>query len=80
MLLTLFQRYKFLDVGLSTVIFFVLVGTILSKLKRYEDETSKLYTFSDSVNPDGSSCGLEEKSDPGWGLGGGGGGTWLSSL
>ena len=39
MFLTLFQRYKFLDVGLSTVIFFVLVGTILSQLKRYEDET-----------------------------------------
>ena len=34
----------------------------MSKLKRYEDETGKLYTFSDSVNPDGSSCGLEEKS------------------
>ena len=65
MLLTLFQRYKFLDVGLSTVIFFVLVGTILSKLKRYEDETSKLYTFSDSFSPDGCSWGLEEKFDPG---------------
>ena len=49
MFLILFQRYKFLDVGLSTIIFFVLVGTILSKLKRYENETSKLYTFSDQV-------------------------------
>ena len=67
MFLTLFQRYKFLDVGLSTVIFFVLVGTILLKLKRYEDETGELNTFSDSFNPDGSSCGLEEKSDPGGG-------------
>ena len=47
------------------------MGTILSKLKRYEDETSKLYTFSDSVNPDGSSLGLEEKFDSGGGWGGG---------
>ena len=55
------------------------MGTILLKLKRYEDETSKLYTFSDSVNPDGSSCGLEEKFDPGGGGGGGGGGGELAS-